>query len=146
MNKAQDFTKAMQDAFAAFPMNAGMFQNAFTSQAALSEKFSKVALEAAEKSAEVSARWTKDTLARLTDVTRAKSEAQDYTKAATEFASATAEMASENLAAFAEIAKKAQTETIELMLSAGKDMQADAAAAMKQTASDLTGAGKKSSK
>ncbi len=53
----------------------------------------------------------------------------------TDFASATAEVAAENMAAFAEIAKKVQMDTVELMISAGKDMGQDALAAMQKAAS-----------
>jgi hypothetical protein len=55
----------MQDMMASFPVDASAFQNAFKTQAAFGEKFSKVALEAAEKSTEISAKWAKDALAKL---------------------------------------------------------------------------------
>jgi hypothetical protein len=87
----------------------------------MGEKLSKVALEAADKSTEISSKWTKDTLAKLGDVTAAKDEPTDYTKAMTDFASAQAEMAAETMAAFAEVAKKVQMETVELMMAAGKE-------------------------
>lgn len=143
MTKTPDFTKVLQDAFAAFPVDASAFQTAFKSQAALGEKFSKVAFEAAEKSAEISAAWTKDTIARMSEATRAKTEATEYTKAASDFASAAAEIASQNLAAFAEVAKKAQMETVELMLAAGKELQEDATSTMKKAANDVSAAAKK---
>lgn len=145
MTKTPDFTKVLQDAFAAFPVDASAFQGAFKSQAAFGEKISKVALEAAEKSAEISAQWTKDTLSRLSDVTRAKVDAADYSKAASTFASATAELAAENLAAFAEVAKKVQMETVELLMAAGKDLQEDASSAMKKAADDVNSVAKKAS-
>jgi hypothetical protein len=47
-----------------FPVDMSAMQDAFKTQAALAEKMSKVALEAAEKSTEISAKWTKDTLAK----------------------------------------------------------------------------------
>ena len=119
MTKTPDFTKVMQDMMASFPVDASAFQNAFKTQAAMGEKFTKVALEAADKSTEISSKWAKDTIAKLGDMSKAKAEPTEYTKAATDFASAAAEMAAENLAAFAEIAKKVQMETVELMLAAG---------------------------
>jgi len=143
MNKTNDFTKVMQDMMASFPVDSSAFQNAFKTQAAFAEKFSKVAIEAAEKSTEVSAKWTKETLAKVADMAKAKSEPTDYTKAATDFASATAEMTAESMAAFAEIAKKVQMETVELMLAAGKDMSEDATAVVKKATSDVTTAAKK---
>jgi hypothetical protein len=143
MTKTPDFTKVMQDMMASFPVDASAMQNAFKTQAAMGEKMSKVALEAAEKSTEITAKWTKDTIAKLADVSKAKTEPTDYTKAATDFASAAAELAAENMAAFAEVAKKVQMETVELMLAAGKDFSEDATAAVKKATADVTAAAKK---
>lgn len=141
--KTNDFTKMFQDMMGSFPMDMSAFEKAFKSQAAMGEKFSKVALDAADKSVEVSTKWTKDTLAKVSDMTTAKDDAADYPKAMTDFASAQAEMVAESLAAFAEIAKTVQAETVELMLAAGKDMGAEAGAAVKKAADEMTKATKK---
>jgi hypothetical protein len=143
MTKTPDLTKYMQDAMASFPVDAQAFQDAFKTQAALAEKISKVALEAAEKSTEISSKWAKETIARLNTVAKAKAEPTDYSKAATDFASASAELATEHLAAFAEVAKKVQMETVELMLAAGKDMSEDATAAVKKATAEVATAAKK---
>ena len=143
MTKTTDFTKVFQDALASFPVDASAFQNAFKTQAAFGEKFSKVALEAAEKSTEITSKWAKDSIAKLSDVSRAKSEPADYTKSMTDFASAAAEMAAENMAAFAEVAKKVQMETVELMLAAGKDASEEAQAVVKKATAEVTTAAKK---
>ncbi|MBJ2151549.1 Phasin [Paracoccus sp. IB05] len=143
MTKTTDFTKVFQDVLASFPVDASAFQNAFKTQAAFGEKFSKVALEAAEKSTELSAIWAKETFSRLSDITKAKTDPADYTKAVTDFASKSAEAAAENLAAFAEIAKKVQVETVELLLAAGKEAQDDASAAVKKAAADVQSVAKK---
>lgn len=143
MTKTPDFAKAMQDMMAQFPVDASAFQNAFKTQAAFGEKFAKVALEAAEKSTEITSKWAKDSIAKLGDVAKAKTEPTDYTKSVTDFASAAAEMAAENLAAFAEVAKKVQLETVELLLAAGKEASADATAAVQKATADVTAAAKK---
>ncbi len=143
MTNTNDLTKMMQDVMGSFPVDTKAMQDAFKTQATLNEKMSKVALEAAEKSTEISSRWAKDTLAKLADVTSVKEDPQDYSKAMTDFASTQAEMASESMAAFAEIAKRVQMETVELMLAAGKDMSEDASAVMKKATSDVTTAAKK---
>lgn len=143
MTKTPDFTKVVQDMMASFPVDASALQNAFKTQAAVGEKLSKVALEAAEKSTEITAKWTKDTIAKLGDVSKAKTEPTEYTKSVTDFASAYAEMAAENLAAFAEVAKKVQMETVELMLAAGKDFSEDATAAVKKATAEVTSVAKK---
>ena len=82
-------------------------------------------------------------MAKVGDIAKAKSEPTDYTKSMTDFASAAAEMAAENLAAFAEVAKKVQMETVELMLAAGKDMSEDATAAVKKATNEVTNVAKK---
>lgn len=143
MAKTQDFTKMMQDMMGAFPVDATAFQGAFKTSATLGEKMAKVALEAAEKSTEISSKWTKETISKVGDLATAKEEPTEYTKAMTDFASSAAEMAAENLAAFAEVAKKVQMETVELMLAAGKDMSEDATAAVKKATADVTTAAKK---
>ncbi len=143
MTKTDDVTKMMQDLLAAFPMDATAVQDAFKSSAALGEKLSKVALEAAEKSTEISSKWTKDTLSKLGEVTKLKEEPADYQKAITDFASSQAEMVAETMAAFAEVAKKVQMETVELMLAAGKDFSEDASAAVKKATDEVTAAAKK---
>ncbi|KGB82732.1 MAG: Phasin [Confluentimicrobium sp.] len=143
MATTQDFTKMMQDMMGSFPMDTSAFQDAFKTTAALGEKMSKVALEAAEKSNEISSKWTKDTISKLGAVTTVKDEPTDYTKALSDFASASAEMAAENMAAYAEVAKKVQMETVELLLAAGKDISEDATAAVKKATDEATAAAKK---
>ena len=143
MTKTTDFTKVMQDMMASFPVDASAFQNAFKTQAAFGEKLSKVALEAAEKSTEISSKWAKETLAKLTAAAKAKAEPTDYSKAATDFASSAAELASENMAAFAEVAKKVQMETVELLMAAGKEASSEATAAVKKATDDVTAVAKK---
>ncbi len=143
MAKTQDYTKMMKDMMGAFPVDMTAMQDAFKTQATVSEKMSKVALEAADKSTEISTKWTKDTLAKVAAITSVKEDPADYTKAMTDFASAQAEMTSEAMAAFAEVAKKVQMETVELMMAAGKDISEDASAAVKKATADVQAAAKK---
>ncbi len=143
MAKNQDFTTVMKDMMGSFPVDTGAMDDVFKSTASLNEKLSHVAIEAAGKSAEISNKWTKDTLAKLGEMSKAKSEPADYAKAMTDFASASAEVAAENMAAFAEVAKKVQMDTVELMMAAGKDMSAEATAAMQKVTNDATSAAKK---
>ncbi|WP_439104168.1 phasin family protein [Celeribacter marinus] len=143
MAKTDDMTKMMKDMMGAFPVDMSAMQETFKTQASLGEKMSKVAVEAAEKSTEISSKWTKETLAKVAAFTSAKDEPTDYTSAMTAFASAQAELATENMAAFAEIAKKVQMETVDLLLAAGKDMGEDMTAAAKKATDELTSAAKK---
>ena len=138
-----DFTKAMQDMMAKFPVDASALQTAMKTQAAFGEKLAAVALAAAEQSTEVSAKWAKASIAKLADAAKAKVEPADYTKAASDFATAAAEMAAENMAAFAEIAKKVQMDTVELVMAAGKDASAEATAVVKKATDEVTAQVKK---
>ncbi|QXT39216.1 phasin family protein [Gymnodinialimonas ceratoperidinii] len=138
-----DFSKYMTEMMASFPLDMSAISESFKSQAAVSEKMSKVALEAAEKSTEISSKWTKDTIAKIGDVASVKDEPADYTKSMTDFASAQAEMVAENMAAFAEVAKKVQMETVELMMAAGKEASEEASAAVKKATAEVTTAAKK---
>ncbi len=139
----QDFTKAMTDMMGSFPVDTSAMSEAFKSQAIFAEKLSRVALQAAEQSAEISHKWTRETLSKMAPVATVKDEPTDYAKSMSDFASASAEVATENMAAFAEIAKKVQMETVELMMAAGKEAQEDATSAVKKATSDVTSATKK---
>jgi len=143
MASTNDFSKMMSDMMGSMPMDMTAMNDAFKSSAAMGEKMTKVALDAAEKSTEISAKWTKDTIAKMGDVASVKDEPTDYTKAMTDFASASAEMAAENMAAFAEVAKKVQMETVELMMAAGKEATEEASAAVKKATAEVTTAAKK---
>ncbi|TDK43147.1 phasin family protein [Antarcticimicrobium luteum] len=138
-----DYSAMMKDMWKALPVDMSAMEDAFKTSAALSEKLSGVALEAAGKSAELSTQWAQDTLAKMNDVSKAKEEPADYAKAMTDFATASAEVAAENMAAFTEIAKKVQMETVELMVTAGKDMGQEASAAVQKAASEMAGAAQK---
>ena len=142
-NKTQDFTKYMTDMMGSFPVDNSAMTEAFKTQAAFAEKLSKVALEAAEQSAEISHKWTTETISKMAPVASMKTEPSDYAKSMTDFASATAESAAEHMAAFAEIAKKVQTQTLELMMAAGKDMSEDMTNAAKKASDEMTAAAKK---
>ncbi len=138
-NYENPFAKMFDD----LPVDMNAFGDMFKNSAKMSEKFSKVALAAAEKNAEISSKWAKDTLGKLTSVAEAKKDPADYSKAATDFASASVEAASEHVAAFAEVAKKVQMDTVELIMAAGKEAQAEASSAVKKATTEATAAVKK---
>lgn len=138
-----DFTAAFQDMMAKFPMDMSAFQDAFKSSNALTEKMSAVALEAAAKSTEISSVWAKSTIEKATALSKVSADPADAGKAITDYASVSAEIAAENMAAFAEVAKKVQLDTVELMMNAGKDATAEATAAVKTATKNVTEAAKK---
>lgn len=143
MAKTPDFAKTFQDMMANFPIDTSSVQEAVKSQAALGEKLAKVALSAAERSTEISAQWAKDTIVRVGELATSKEEPADYAKAFSDFASASAEVAAEHMAAFAEVAKKVQMDTVDLMLTAGKDLASDAQKAAEKATRETQAAVKK---
>ena len=93
--QAQDFNAVMKDIMGAFPVDTKAMDEAFKTTATLNEKLSAVSVDAAEKSAELSAVWAKDTLAKFADFAKVKAEPADYAKAMTDMASSSAEAAAE---------------------------------------------------
>ena len=143
MTKTPDIAAMMKDVMGAFPVDTTALNDAFKTTATLNEKLSGVALTAAEKSAEISSKWQKETLSKLAEMSKAKTEPADYAKAMTDFTSASAEVAAEHMAAFAEIAKSVQADTVELMMAAGKNMSEEATAAVQKATAEATKATKK---
>ena len=132
-----DYAQKMRDALRSFPMDTSSAENLAKSQAALAERLSSIAIEAAQRSTDLSAHWVQDTLSKLSTLTRAKAEPAEYAKVASDIASGSARAAAENLSAFAEIARKVQAETLALLMSAGKDMsESTTADASKTTEAD----------
>ena len=132
MIKTPDYGRAMQDMMANLPVDTSSMREAFKTQTALGEKMSRVALRAAERSTEISAQWAKDTIARMGELATTREQPADYAKAMTDFAAAAAELAAEHMASYAEVAKKVQMDTVDLMLTAGKDLAEDAQNAAQQ--------------
>jgi hypothetical protein len=143
MANTPDYTKMFQDMFANLPVDMTSMNDVVKNSIAAGGKFSSLALAAAEKNAEISANWTKDTLAKMADASKSQAEPADYSKSLTEFATAQAETASEHVAAFTEVAKKVQMDTVEMIMAAGKEVQAEATAAVKKATDEATVAVKK---
>ena len=143
MAKTPDFAKTMQDMMANFPIDTSSMQEAMKSHSMLGEKLTKVALTAAERSTEISAQWAKDSIARMGEMSASKQDPSDYAKAMSDFASSSAEMASEHMAAYAEVAKKVQMDTVDLMLTAGQGMASDAQKVAEKATQDTQAAVKK---
>ena len=143
MANSQDFTAVFKDMMGSFPVDTKAMEEQFKSSSTMAEKMSGVAIDAAGKSAELSAKWTKETLSKVEAMASAKADPTDYAKAITDFASTSAEAASEHMSAFAEIAKKVQAQTMELMMAAGKGMSEDMSAAAKKAQTEMTSAAKK---
>jgi len=132
MTNTPDMTAMLKDAMGAFSIDATAANGAFKSTADLNEKLGAVTLNAAEKSAVISQKWSKETLKGLADVTKAKSEPADYMQAMTDFMTDYASSATEHMTSLGEIAKQAQTDTLELMTAAGKTFTEESKTATKK--------------
>ena len=139
-----DMNEMVKDFMGVFQMDTTAFETAFKNGASLNEKFAAVALTAVSKNADIANKWTTDTLSKMVEVTKAKTEPADYAKAVTDFATAQAEVASENFSAYTEVAKKAQMDAAELFMAAGKEVTEEASAAVKKAASEVGSVAKRS--
>ena len=143
MVTATNMTTMFKDWMGTLPFETGSFDELFKNGATLNEKFANVALTAMTKNAAITNKWTTDTLTKMGDINKAKADPADYAKAISDFASAQPEAAAENIAAYAEVAKKAQMDAAELFMKAGKEASEEAGAAVKKAANEMTAAAKK---
>jgi len=135
--KSNDPAELFNEAMKAMPVDMDALKEQMKSSAALGEELAKIALDAAERSNQISSAWTKETLANVGSVSKIQDSPSDLTQAMTNFASAQGELASKNMSAFAEIAKTVQAQTIETLMNASKNMGEEAAAAMAKAQEQL---------
>ena len=74
----------------------------------------------------------KSFLEKVAVLSKANTDSAAAAQTLSELASSSAEMASENMAAIASVAKKVQLDSAELMMAASKDLSAEATAAIKK--------------
>lgn len=115
MSDPKDFQKMLEEAASAFRMDPETLRAAFMTQAGKGEKLSQAAIGAAEKSTELSAQLTREALARLAELTKARDNPEQYAQAMQAFAQAQAQMMQSQLTGFAEIARSLQADTMEAM-------------------------------
>ncbi len=114
-------------------------QNPFLSSNSLdgilefNSKLSKIALETIKKNPELSQEWSKETLNSLETFTKTQKNPSDYSKVINDFVTQQTQSSPKHIAEFAEIAKKAQLDTIDLYMSAGKEMNEEMTKTAKKT-------------
>ena len=96
------------------------------------QKYYDLFLGVAEKSTTVTYKWATETIAKMQKAPSYDGDPSSYAKSIGDFVSEQADVATENLAAYAEIAKKAQMDSLSLFLSTAKEVQTEAAAAVKK--------------
>lgn len=114
-------------------------QNPFMSSHSLdsifefNSKLSKIALDTFKKNTELSQEWSKETLNSLETFTKTHKNPSDYSKVINDFVTQQTQSSPKHIAEFAEIAKKAQLDTIDLYMSAGKEMNEEMTKTAKKT-------------
>ena len=114
-------------------------QNPFLSSHSLdgilefNSKLSKIALETIKKNTELSQEWSKETLNSLETFTKTQKNPSDYSKVINDFVTQQTQSSPKHIAEFAEISKKAQLDTIDLYMSAGKEMNEEMTKTAKKT-------------
>ena len=114
-------------------------QNPFLSSHSLdgilefNSKLSKIALETIKKNTELSQEWSKETLNSLETFTKTQKNPSDYSKVINDFVTQQTQSSPKHIAEFAELAKKAQLDTIDLYMSAGKEINEEMTKTAKKT-------------
>ena len=130
-----DFTSAFEKFFTASPVN---YSDMVKNMVETNTKFAEIAMETAKKNAELSQAWASETFSEVESLMKASAEPAEFKKVATDFISSQAKSSSEHMSAFAEVAKNAQMETVELMLATGAEMQAEVTEAAKKATKTAT--------
>ncbi len=135
MNTEQDFTKFFGQLPAGFQFDKNAATDALQTWATFGERLSGITLEAAARSNEIATTSTKETLARLGDVTKVRDEPSEYAQAAADYVQGHFELSRRTAEAFASVVQKAQTDTVELVGTAGEraTQQVAAGAGSKKT-------------
>ena len=115
-----DYTKAMEKFVSASPFEMADNLKPYVDY---QTKLSQVAFDAAKRNIEISQAWMNETVAALDAFAKPVEKPADLAAASTEFAKAQVAAAPKHLASIADVAKKAQVDTAEIMLKAGKDVQ-----------------------
>lgn len=143
MPKAKNPNLLFSEIFPTVPVDTAAMEDAFKFATALNEKLAASALKAVSSAQVVAEEWTQDALAQAAELSKAKAEPADYLKAATDIATKQSEAAVKTVASYADIAKACQTETMELLSKAGKELNEDAAKTVKAATETATKAAKK---
>ncbi len=129
MSNTPDFTAMFEQMFQNMPQmpkDFSAFANSTKEAAEFNSKLNSIALEAAQKNAELSAKWTQDVLSNMGTLNTPQDQPADYAKVVKDAAEAQVQGTPERLSAFAEVAKTAQIEAVELIMNKTKEIQAQA--------------------
>tara|TARA_B100000989_G_scaffold112634_1_gene82709 strand:+ start:115 stop:522 length:408 start_codon:yes stop_codon:yes gene_type:complete len=127
----EDYTKNFEKMMSQSPIKV---DEAMKSVMDYNAKFGKIALDTVKKNTELSQAWAKENLTALDPFVKSTEKPEEFMKIATDYVSSQTQSTPKHLAEFAEVAKKAQLETIDLMMKAGKDAQEELSSVTKKAA------------
>ena len=128
----EDYSKNFEKIMAQSPIKV---DEAMKSVMEYNTKLGKIALNTLKKNAELSQAWTKESLTSLDPFVKGSEKPEDFMKMTNDYVTSQAQSTPKHMAEFAEVAKKAQLETIDLMMKAGKDAQEELMSASKKATS-----------
>ena len=128
----EDYSKNFEKMMSQSPIK---FDDAMKSVMDYNSKFGKIALDTVKKNTELSQAWAKESLSALDPFVKSTEKPEDFMKISTDYVSSQTQSTPKHIAEFAEVAKKAQLETIDLMMKAGKDAQEELSSAKKKATS-----------
>ena len=128
----EDYTKNFEKMMSQSPIK---FDDAMRSVMDYNSKFGKIALDTVKKNTELTQAWAKESLSALDPFVKSTEKPEDFMKVATDYVSSQTQNTPKHIAEFAEVAKKAQLETIDLMMKAGKDAQEELSSVTKKATS-----------
>jgi hypothetical protein len=143
MASTQNMNKFFKEFMASLPMDTSAFEDAVKKQTVVNEKYYNLFLGAAEKSTAISYKWAFDVLTKVQEVQTSKTDPSEYAQSIEDFVSEQSDVATENLAALAEIANKAQLDSVSLFFATAKEVKDETAASVKKAANDIASAQKK---
>jgi len=113
------------------PTDPASFRKALKESATVNQKLSKLAISAAEQSAEVSTKWGREILEQINEVNTTNESPAEYVRKIADLGTASVGSSADYMTKFAEIAKQIQIDTLEVLLSAGNPVKANKAGAAK---------------
>ena len=128
----EDYSKNFEKMMSQSPIK---FDDAMKSVMDYNSKLGKIALDTVKKNTELSQEWAKESLSALDPFVKTTEKPEDFMKIATDYMSSQTQSTPKHIAEFAEVAKKAQLETIDLMMKAGKDAQEELSSVTKKATS-----------
>lgn len=118
MANTQDFTTFFKDV--PFAFDSAVVTDAGKTAATFGERFTAIAVDAANKSTDITTNTVKETLALLRAVTKVQDDATEYTKVISDFGAAQAELVKTHFEAIGDVAKLVQSDATELMATTGQ--------------------------